>query len=1184
MTIALRRCQFSHAFVMCSCLLLALCSTSCRKQAPLDKQKTVRLLTLRNLGLAYLEESNFKEAEKAFLELMALAPEEPLGYANLSLAHLRNGAYDKAEAQIKKALALSPHNPDLVLILAEIYQMSGKENEAIAALAQHSKHVRSLYKIVQLYSRQPELEARWQKMEEPLAQMVTYLPANLPARLTYIEALLHNNKPGEALHHMETLRKQLPELSGDIEVFFVTALTAMQASQAREALSPATIFHNLLKPSPLYAAGVRELNGPGGALSGFPLVHFSQNLSAQMQREKTVLAAMRFTEVGSTSGLNFARRALQQRAAQAFDGNLALGDYDGDGDVDLFVTNWSDASRLLRNDQGRFVEVGAEAGIKISDKSTAATFVDYDNDADLDLYVVNAGPDVLYQNQGAGKFLNVAERVGIADTILGFASIFADLDHDGDLDLFLAGATANRLYRNNADGTFTEQAEKMGLEGEGERSRDAAIGDFDEDGDLDLFVVNQKGSNRLYTNLRQGQFQDLTTASGLQNESGAVVVATGDYDNNGFLDLCSLTPSGGVHLYRNKEDGTFEEDGRSPAMQEALQKIQGSDAAFFDFDNDGFLDLLLVGSNADRVAGSRGVLLFRNEGNGQFSAASSLLPENVLSARKSGIADYDNDGDLDIFLLREDGAVHLLRNDGGNANHWLSVKLVGLTAGSSKNNRNGIGARLEVMAGDLYQMRIVTEPISHFGLGARANAEVMRAMWSNGTPQNWFDLASNQTVVENQILKGSCPFLYTWDGSRYTFVTDVAWKSAIGMPLGIMAGEMQYAFPNSMDEYLKIPGSFLKAKDGKYSLQITEELWETAYLDQVKLIAVDHPDSVEIYVDEKFVTPPFAPLRIYTAAHPRIPISARDESGSDLLPLLREQDEAYVANLRPNKYQGLTQTHDLILDLGDLKTTERVTLFLNGWIFPTDASINAALSQTNNLKVIAPYLQVIDRNGHWQTVIENLSFPMGKNKIVIADLTGKFLTEDYRVRIRTNMEIYWNHVFFSTEQDSTPLRQTTLAPISAHLHYRGFSRMYRKSQYGPHWFDYSEVTTAPKWRDLIGDYTRYGDITSLLLASDDKYAICNSGDEITLSFDSQQPTKLAPGWSRDFLLYTDGWLKDGDLNTAHGKTVEPLPFHGMSQYPYGAEESYPRDQDHQEYLKAFNTRKVTSSAIKNLNP
>jgi hypothetical protein len=543
--------------------------------------------------------------------------------------------------------------------------------------------------------------------------------------------------------------------------------------------------------------------------------------------------------------------------------------------------------------------------------------------------------------------------------------------------------------------------------------------------------------------------------------------------------------------------------------------------------------------------------------------------------------DYNMDGDLDILLVGTDGKLHLLRNDGGNVNKYLKVRLVGLRVGSGKNNHFGIGAKVEVRAGDLYQSRTVTEEVIHFGLGQRLKADVMRIIWTNGAPQNLFFPGSDQDIVEEQMLKGSCPFLYAWDGERFEFVKDILWRSALGMPMGIMSGEMAYAFANSTEEYMKIPGDALVAKDGDYTLQITMELWETSYYDEFKLRVVDHPVEADIYVDEKFITPPYPPDRIYTVSDRRKPLSAVDGEGNDLTALLDEWDYKYVSNLMPTQFQGIVEPHDMIIDLGNLSNAEEVILFLHGWIFPTDASINVNVSQTPDVVVFPPRVQVPDENGEWTTVIESINFPNGKDKTCIVDLSGKFLTDDYRVRFQTSMQIYWDHLFFTVDEPAVEIAETVLLPSSADLHYRGYSRMYRKGgRYGPHWFDYSTVETGPKWRDLTGDYTRYGDVLALVTEPDNRVVIMNSGDEMTVKFSNLDVPSLQKGWVRDYILYSDGWLKDGDMNTARGQTVAPLPFHALKAYPYGPEQKTPDEETYREYLMKYNTRTVTGDVFR----
>jgi hypothetical protein len=395
------------------------------------------------------------------------------------------------------------------------------------------------------------------------------------------------------------------------------------------------------------------------------------------------------------------------------------------------------------------------------------------------------------------------------------------------------------------------------------------------------------------------------------------------------------------------------------------------------------------------------------------------------------------------------------------------------------------------------------------------------------------------------------------------------------MPLGLMGGSSAFAPAGASQEYLRIPGDALAPRDGRYVLQLTEELWETAYADEVKLIAVDHPDSVDVFVDERFVPPGPVKLNLFQVSQRRLPISAIDERGNDVLPALRQSDDVYVSNFTPTKYQGVVESHDLIMDLGESAGRPQSFLFLRGWIYPTDASINVALSQQSSIKVAPPSLEVRDANGRWRTAIADIGFPSGKDKTVVIDLAGKFPTADHHVRLRTSMQIYWDEAFVSRTLSNSPVKVTTLSPVSADLHSRGFSRMYRKGgRYGPYWFAYDEVAKDSPWRPIEGSFTRFGDVLPLLRSPDDMYVIMGPGDETTIEFDASSARSLPPGWKRDFMLYTDGWIKDSDLNTAFGTTVAPLPFHEVKAYPYQPGEAYPTDTERQRYLREYNTRVV----------
>ncbi|HEY2856759.1 MAG TPA: CRTAC1 family protein, partial [Gemmatimonadaceae bacterium] len=807
-----------------------------------------------------------------------------------------------------------------------------------------------------------------------------------------------------------------------------------------------------------------------------------------------------------------------------------------------------------------------------------ATFADVDNDGWLDLFVIDGrGAGHLFRNKGNATFEEVTAKAGVADVHGAHKGVFVDLDHDGDLDLVLVGNGGRTVYRNNLDGTFTDVAAAYGVAGTGD-ARDVVFGDFDGDGRIDLFIANASGPNALLHNGGAQRFSDVTSASGLTSTGGSGAAAVGDYNNDGFLDLFVAGANGGEPaLWLNNGDGTFRRDTRSAKTIAAMRQLNGAAAMFVDYDNDGWLDLLVVGSGARGSAG--GVFLFRNDRSGRFIDRTSLLPPSMRDAGGSSLAvtDIDDDGDEDFFITDAGGATRLVRNDGGNSNLAVNVALRALGTGSGKNNDFGIGARLELRAGDIYQTRVATSRVTHFGLGPHLKADVLRVEWPNGVPQTIYFPGSDQDVVESEMLKGSCALAYTWDGKRFRFVTDAMWRSALGMPLGLMGGASAFAPAGASQEYVRIPGDALRPRDGRYVMQLTEELWETAYADQVKLLTVDHPDSVDVFVDEHFVPPGPVSLRLYQVVRQRRHpvLSAVDDRGNDVSAALRESDDVYVSNLVPTRYQGVVEPHDLILDLGADAGGAGSYLFLRGWIYPTDASINVALSQQYTVSVKSPSLEVRDASGQWHVAIPDIGFPSGKDKTMVIDLSGKFPTRDHHVRLRTNMQIYWDQAFVASDAAGSPVTVTTLSPLSADLHYRGFSRMYRKGgRYGPYWFAYDDVSKDSPWRPITGSFTRFGDVLPLLREPDDRYVVMGPGDEATLQFDASSATALPKGWTRDFLLYTDGWIKDSDLNTAYGTTVGPLPFHKIKSYPTVAGDSYPTDAAHQRYLKEYETRTV----------
>ncbi|MFI5138138.1 MAG: FG-GAP-like repeat-containing protein [Sphingobacteriales bacterium] len=1134
----------------------------------------------RTEALLFLKKNQLNEAEASFIKAIETGPDNVLNNKDLTLLYLLQKNYKSAENQAKAGLKIKPEDLDLRLMLAEISAEKGDKNGAIQELKEvlkkDAKNVKALYKLAGLGS--SGTDQTWKK--NYLTQVSGLVPANIVPRLELAELLAANNQTDSAIFNLGTVKKIVPEFFGATKVSYQKALSLLQANHPAAALPFMQTFHKLMQLSAEYASGNDELKMPQ-LIAGH--VAFSASQEDQVSYDtkgKGILNAMTFTDASELAGLALGKGLNSENSV------LAKADRDGVGNLYVyagFTPAGSSSAKhyLMISKTGAFEACNVIGGIDHEGQDLDATFADYDNDGFQDLFIATTKGIIVYRNQGDGTFTKVTKDIGLGKTANANKMLFADFDQDGDLDILVGQKGGNKFFRNNGDGTFTEQANTMGLSGNPQGTIAMDFGDWDGDGDVDIVGLNENGGVQLFNNNRHSNFKDISDSVGLRNAAySGSAIAFADYNNDGMLDIFMAGGPGGKCSLLKNDGHRFSADLASKKISNALKGIKVNDVAFVDFDNDGHQDLLVAGESADKS--KSGVKLFHNDTTKGFSDVSYLLPKNVMRAHHIKIGDFDMDGDQDILLSGPDG-VQFLRNDGGNMNHYMQVQLFGLSYGNSKNNRLGVGAQVELRSGDLYQLKTVTGPITEFGVGRRNKFGTVRVIWPNGVAQTIADPTSQERILEVELLKGSCPFLFTWNGEKYEFIKDMMWRSALGMPLAIHGKDTTYAFSDASKEYLLIPGEKLKPRDGRYSIKVTEELWEAVYFDKVGLTAVDHPDSIDVYADERFVPPPFPGKKVYQVADKHLPVSAKDEKGNDLLAKISTYDFQYAANFSPGKFQGIAENHELILDLGSKAKADSLTLFLRGWIFPSDASINMAVAQSDKYSVHPPSLQVINKKGEWQTVIPNMGFPMGRDKMVIANLSGKFLTaNDRRVRISTNMQIYWDQIFFSARNVKAPVKMQDLSMIAANLDFRGYSADYRKGgPFGPEWFDYSPVSKGQKWRDLTGNYTRYGDVLPLLQKSDDEYIIADGGDEISIDFDAAKLPALPKGWKRDFLIYSDGWVKDGDLNTANGQTVAPLPFHKMPSYPYGRNVAYPADKAHREYQQKYNTRKVSTFDFKN---
>jgi enediyne biosynthesis protein E4 len=518
---------------------------------------------------------------------------------------------------------------------------------------------------------------------------------------------------------------------------------------------------------------------------------------------------VRFADVAAQAGLSFTHALAPEKRyiVESMSGGVALVDYDEDGLLDVFLVNSltvdmvrskaKSRSALYRNaGNGTFVDVTDRAGVGDVGWGMGVVAGDYDNDGFDDLYVTCLGPNRLLRNTGKGGFVDATARAGVGDPRFSTGATFFDYDSDGDLDLFVTNyvgfdldnvpafgegptcqykgvpvqcgprglpGAGDSLYRNNGDGTFADVSKKAGVDDAiGYYGLDVVASDFDGDGLVDVFVANDSTPNYHYRNNGDGTFKEVGFASGLAlnalgAEQGCMGVTLGDYDHDGLLDVFVTNFEDEYNiLYRALGKGAFADTSYEAGLAAVSLPYVGWGTKFFDYDNDGWVDLLVVNGHAypQRERYKQRMLLFRNNRNGTFAEVAEQSGATLAQSRVSrgaAFGDVDNDGDVDVVVADLDGAPQLLRNDGGNANNAVTIELVG-----TKSNRDGIGARVKVVAGDLSQVNEVrsgggylsqSDFRLHFGIERRTKADLVEVRWPSGVVDTVSDVAANSAVT-----------------------------------------------------------------------------------------------------------------------------------------------------------------------------------------------------------------------------------------------------------------------------------------------------------------------------------------------------------------------------------------------------------------------------------------------------
>jgi tetratricopeptide (TPR) repeat protein len=1081
-----------------------------------------------NIGVTRLEQFDFEAAAAAFRRALAADPRLTIARLNLGIALFYGGDPDSAQREIAAAQPELPDRPQPDYLLGLIARGAGRTEEAIAAFARVQRidpaDAGTAINLGQLYRQ----ERKYQEAVDAFRRAMDAAPYNATAAYGLANTLVLGGRAEEgraAMAHFQRLS----------ESNYAITYSQTYLSQGRyaEAIASTGAEAQLVDPR-------------------IPDITFA-DASASLPTKGAPGA-------GDRDG-----------------GSVAAFDLDGDGTLDL-VESSTAGVRLFKNAAGRFDDITASMlGAAAAGPATAALAGDYDNDGHPDLAVLRSGGIRLLRRAPAAGFADVTAGADLGSLTDPRAAAWLDADHDGDLDLFVAAAAGaksspgTRLFRNNGTGRFTDITTESGLALAG-----AVLAviptDYDNRRDIDVMLVPAAAPPMLFRNFRDGTFRDVAADAGLKLEPGAAMAAIGDVNKDGYPDFFFPRASGTGMMAAS--DGL----GRFATSAAPAETADARAAQFIDYDNDGLLDLFLLTA--------RGPRLLRNLGRDWTDVTSRAIgpamAASLAAATSLATGDLDGDGRVDLAAHGPSGLT-LWRNAGESRTRSLRVRL-----NSRVSNRSAVGARIEMRAGSLRQQHetYAATPAPApadivFGLGDRAGGDVVRILWPSGILQaetGSGQAATTPGAASTGLLTGtlsleeldrkpsSCPYLYTWNGERFEFVTDF---------LG--GGEMGYWLAPGLrntpdpDEYVRIDPDRLHPRNGRYELRITNELEEALFLDHVQLVAVAHPREVSIHPNEGLVPAP-RPFTLYSSRDPRPPLAAVDDRGRDVLDRILRLDRRYPDAFPLERVRGYAAEHTLALTLPPAAAGKRRLLLLTGWTDYAFSGDNVAAHQAG-LRLLPPALEIKGADGSWRTAIADIGMPVGRPQTVVVDLSG-IPASTREVRIKTTMRIYWDQVLVDSSDEGAPKTITRLDPVTADLRWRGFSAESSPDGREPYGYDYDRVSPLSPWKLLPGRYTREGDVGALLLRTDDMFVVSRPGDEIALAFDAAALPSLPEGWTRTFLLYADGFSKEMNLHSSSPDALLPLPFHGMTRYPYAAPEAYPSTPAHREYIEKYNTRVV----------
>lgn len=1106
-----------------------------------------------NLGVAYMNQQLFERALKNFDAAVAADPKLNLTRLNRAIALLNLQRVDEAKALLDEVVKADPKNPTAWYNLGLMYKNSGDVEKAVESF-QHVTEIDANDADTWYFLGSAHLQAR-----------------QFPDAIAAFEHAIQLN----ATH---------------ASAWFGLSRAYQQSGDSTKAREHLVRFQQITQS---------KIGTPMSLAYGEQGKYSRVLESAAVTQQVPAAIPVRFVSVTDQSGLASHSTGDAADIASFLGPGACFLDYDGDGSMDVFLADSGPTGgmTLYHNlGKGKFEDVTRKAGLDPALHAIGCTAGDYDNDGLVDIAVTLKDRVLLLHNEKDGKFKDVSEAAGIKSDAFGagvnVGLTFVDYDHDGDIDLYVSrysadalfdprksavGAQAakvvgaNIMFRNNGNATFTEVTADLALQGSGPSF--AAVGtDSNNDRAVDLVATAwHVAAPTIYENPREGKFVAREPWSAAM-PAPAVGISVLDFDKDGWMDLAfTHWGSPALTLWRNQEGKSFE-----PVVLPATNWVRAWGVVAFDYDNDGWMDLAAVGETTDGRGEAR---LFRNLGPDGFrdvTAEVGLDKVTLKDPRAILTADYDNDGATDLLITQNHGPAVLLRNEGGNKNHWLRLAFRGLN-----DNRSAIGTKVEVFAGANRQKWEIAGSSGYLGqsstvitagLGASTEADIVRMLWPTGVLQDEIEVPGDkqQDFTEIDRRGSSCPTLFVWDGTKYRLIADVLGGGVLGH--WVAPGERN--IPRAT-EYVKIDRDTMQRRDGKLSFRLMEPMEEVVYLDRVRLLAIDHPANVEVYPNEFFAAnAPYPAFKVITSRNAKPPAGAWDDHGRDLLPDLLAHK--YVGDFELLPFKGFTKPHSLELDLGEnYNGASPLRLLLDGEIEYFTATGMYAASQAG-VQATSPYVEAQNAQGKWVKVMDDMGFPAGLPRTMVADLTGRLPAGTRRIRIWTNLQIYWDSILIDRTAQDSNVKVRAVPLDHAKLGFHGYPRQTEGVPAGNVQYVYEDVSATGPYARQAGTYTRYGNVLPLLTGFDDRFTVFGSGEEVALEFDPSALPTVRSGWVRDYFFLANGYEKDMDFYAAEGSTVEPLPFRSMNTYPYPGK-AYPLDLANLNSFLMYNTRHLSGN-------